>query len=1648
MPLLISLSLLLAPSSAPLEEPAHASLRLEAGDRICLLGGALAERMQHHGWLETELHTRLPELRLTVRNLGFGADELTVHQRSMNFGKMPEDGMASNLANGRFVPWDRYLARCDADVVWAFFGYNESFAGLEGLEKFESDLESFIDHVKVQEYSGDRPTRLVLFSSTPFEESGDPNLPDAEIQNTRIRSYNQVIAKVAAEKGVGFVDVFDPMLSRFALDERLRTINGIHLNDLGNSDLADVIVKAVAPERQSSLPPGGLREAVLHKNLLWHNRYRATDGYNVHGGRSRQVYASSRTGERFANFDVLQREMEYLEELATRWDARIHGLAHGEDLPVDTENLPPLIEVETNKLGPGPDGSHLYTSGREAIAQMTVAPGTRVELFADEVQFPELVNPVQMAWDPAGRLWVAAWPTYPHWRPDQPLDDKLLVLEDLDGDGRADECTVFADDLHNPTGIEFWNGGVFVACAPDLLFLKDTDGDGRADHRERVLHGLSSADTHHAANSFVLGPDGALYFQEGTFHMTQIESPYGPVRNTNGCVWRYEPRTHRVERYIPYNYANPHGHVFDEFGQDFMTDGTGNVNYYCLPFSGHLPEPQKHGGYFSFFQQRSRPCAATEMLYSRHFPEENWGSYLIANVIGFRGIFQYKVVDDGSGFGAVEMDPLVQSSDLNFRPADIEVGPDGAVYFLDWHNAIIGHLQHHIRDPSRDMRHGRVYRVVHEGRPLLERPAIAGEPTEEVVAQLGSDEYRTRYAARIELSARDTDEVLAHALAWIQGLDPDGPDHGRHHLEALWLHLQHNRVSRPLLLDALGHDDPRVRAAATRVVRCSRHLLPDALELLAGSAVDEHPRVRLEAVVAASFFEDARAASVALTSLDAPTDKFLDYALRETMRALEPHWKEALRSGEPIAANQPAGIEYLMSRVGPEELVHLPRTGPVLEALMTRGGIAKEDRLSAARELAASRGTGLGEVLLDTLGRIDGGMQGGSARALRELGDVLLTLPPSDAPDPARVADLAQTGRTLAGRTLGYATWLTLYGDTGAAWSAASGSVQGLEAFLAALPQVTDEDLLGSLHPNVRPLMFGLPGELQEDADEAGAGSGLDLAYFIPPPPDARLETLLSRPATSTHVAERIDLSLPTGRPDAFGLLFTGTIHVPATGEYTFFTNSDDGSRLYVDGVEVVENDGSHAMRERSGAVSLTAGAHALAVTYYDSGGGEGLSVSWKGPGIEKQSIPAEVLGRGRVDGIRGRAIIAMARIPGHDAGKLADAGQLLASATLLGPTADLLKSLDPDRLPPEGVEEVLDSLGGQIASLPENLRTAADVLAALEIGRELASTLEEDRAQAALERLDGLGGSVVLVRTLPHQMLYDLREFWVESGEPVTMVFQNNDVVPHNIVIGSPGTMTEIGEAAEALAAESDAERRSYVPDHPGVLYHTDLLYPGESQRLTFTAPDTPGNHPFFCTYPGHWRVMNGVLRVVNELPPEVQMERRTTGTSAAPPRKFVADWGLDDLAPLLVDGWQADHSRARGRAVFHEAGCAKCHSQETGIEIGGPDLAQMREKYKGAEFLRHILQPSEVIVPGYEFTIFVTDDGVPVTGRVVEEGQESLQVVTALLAPEQITIVDKLDIKERITSPLSPMPSGLLSTFTEEEILDLLSFLEEEIQ
>ena len=673
-------------------------VKFEKGEHLCIIGNTLAQRMMHDGALEALIYSRFPQHELVIRNLGFSGDEIDRGKRlrSMSYGS-PDEWLSASAPcpqpnkqpNKQDVDENRFeLVGTKADVIFAFFGYNESFAGEKGLAQFKAQLDGELKHMLAQKYNGKGAPRIVLFSPIAQQDLKDPNLPNGEANNARLALYTAAMAEVTKGTAVAFVDLFTPTKALFASAGPL-TINGIHLNEKGNKAVAEIIDKALFGEaKPDEAILAKIVAAVRDKNRHWFMRYQTTDGYSTYGDRAFLSFTDGQT-----NYVVLQRELKIIDVLVANREKVIWALAQGQDAKPDDSNTPPFIPVKTNKPGAGPNGTHIYLSGEEEMKHFKLGAGLKAQLFASEAEFPELIAPVQMAFDTKGRLWAAVWPSYPHWTPKQPLQDKLLIFEDTNGDGKADVCKTFAGDLSNPTGFEFWNGGVIVAQGPEILFLKDTNGDDKYDVRETIIHGVDTADTHHTSNSFVLDPGGALYMQEGTFHHSQVESPWGPpARCANGGVFRYEPRTQKFEVYVSYGFANPHGHVFDRWGQDFVTDGTGAQTYQGGAFSGQVDFPHKHGGLKTVYQQRTRPCPATEILSSSHFPPEWQGDLLVGNVIGFQGILQYHVEDRDSGFQASEKEPIVSSNDPNFRPSDLEIGADGDLYFTDWQNTIIGHM--------------------------------------------------------------------------------------------------------------------------------------------------------------------------------------------------------------------------------------------------------------------------------------------------------------------------------------------------------------------------------------------------------------------------------------------------------------------------------------------------------------------------------------------------------------------------------------------------------------------------------------------------------------------------------------------------------------------------------------------------------------------------------------------------------------------------------------------------------------------------------------------------------------------------------------------------------------------------------------------
>jgi azurin len=827
LPTLLAL-LAIALPAAPIPGSA-AAFEFRADDRIALIGNALGERMQFDGWTETLLQAAQPDKRLVFRNLSFPGDQVAKRPRSQGY-----------------TPTEDYLKLVGADVIFVFFGHNESFAGAGGVAAFQAELEKMAAAYKALKPNGESEPRLVFFSPIAHEDLGNPNLPDGRAHNDQLALYADATRAAATASGSFFVDLFGPTRDLYAAESEPLTINGVHLNERGHRLVAGVIARALLGAAVSDQGRESLRQAVLDKDWHWFNRYRATDGNDIWGGRSTLKFVNDQT-----NAEVLQHELTMFDVMTANRDALVWARAAGSEHRVDDSNVPAPVPVVSNVGGGSKsssaekEGTLTYLSGEEAIAKMTVPEGFRVNLFADEARFPELVNPVQMAVDPKGRIWVAAWGTYPMWEPLKPMTDKILILPDDDADGVADRCVTFAE-VHNPSALEFWNGGLLVVSQPNLLFLKDTDGDDVADERHVILSGIGSEDTHHGANGFVHGPDGGIYWQSGIFLVNNFEHPWGPSLSSGSSgMYRFDPRRFTITFHAA-NSPNPHGISFDRWGYHFATDGT----------SGNAFQVRPEGRGFKMHEllkKQVRPVPANGVVSSANFPDDYQQDFLICNTIGFLGIKRYDLDRDGHSFTETrkekvkQKDPetgeektvevekqvqrefrfgeiwgtpagdLVASSDKNFRPTDLEFGQDGALYFADWQNVIIGHMQHNVRDPNRDKKHGRVYRMIHTGKPLQEPVRIAGEPIPALLDLLAHPVDGVRYRTRLELSGRNTEEVLAALAEWTKRFDPAKAEDAHPLLEALWIHQQHNRKNSQLLGALLKSPEPHARKAAETV---------------------------------------------------------------------------------------------------------------------------------------------------------------------------------------------------------------------------------------------------------------------------------------------------------------------------------------------------------------------------------------------------------------------------------------------------------------------------------------------------------------------------------------------------------------------------------------------------------------------------------------------------------------------------------------------------------------------------------------------------------------------------------------------------------------------------------------------------------------
>jgi putative heme-binding domain-containing protein len=575
----------------------------------------------------------------------------------------------------------------------------------------------------------------------------------------------------------------------------------------------------------------------------------------------------------------------------------------------------------------------------------TVAPGFEVTLWAAD---PLLAKPIQMNWDPQGRLWIASSEHYPQIKPGEKANDKIIVLEDTNGDGKADKTTVFADGLLIPTGLEPGDGGVYVANSTELVHLSASKPGQKADKKRVLLSGFGTEDTHHIIHTFRWGPDCRLYFNQSIYIHSHVETPSGVKRLNAGGIWKFNPDKTELDIFAR-GWVNSWGHAFDKYGQSLATDGAGGegINH-AIPGAYYLTSQGPHAQRILHGMNPGSPkYCGLEVVSGRHFPDD-WQGDVITN--DFRGhrVCRFKLQDDGSTFAAREMTEVIKSNHPAFRPIDVKMGPDGALYIADWYNPIIQHGEVDFRDERRDKTHGRIWRVTAKNRDLVKPPKLVGATVPELLEQLKAPEQWTRQQAKRVLKEMGAEKVLPDLRKWVETLDKEDEVS---HLEANWVRIacddvlpmtavEHLRSpnAAPAVIRSLVYDLERPKPAnPTSAAKAWEFNYLAAQIRLKLAIVSDNPRERLEAIRCLPLLKEAKAVETALAALDKPMDRTLDYALWLTVRELEPYWMPEFQAGKLTFGGDAKKLAFALNAVGNKDTVK-----PVL-ALIDGGKVPKEN---------------------------------------------------------------------------------------------------------------------------------------------------------------------------------------------------------------------------------------------------------------------------------------------------------------------------------------------------------------------------------------------------------------------------------------------------------------------------------------------------------------------------------------------------------------------------------------------------------------------------------------------------------------------------------------------------------------------------------
>ncbi|MEJ1237471.1 PVC-type heme-binding CxxCH protein [Chryseolinea sp. T2] len=524
-------------------------------------------------------------------------------------------------------------------------------------------------------------------------------------------------------------------------------------------------------------------------------------------------------------------------------------------------------------------------TAEEELKGFILPPGFEIQLFASE---PDIEKPMNITFDAKGRLWVTSSFEYPFPMIGKTGTDKLTILEDTDGDGKADKFTRVSDTLNIPIGILPLADGALSFSVPNLYRYFDNNHDDQMEQSKFLLGPFGYQDTHGMVSNFIRGYDGWVHACHGFTNYSKFAGTDGDsIILVSGNTFRFNTNGSRVEQ-LTFGQVNPFGLVFDAYGYVYSTDSHSSPLYQLIrsgdyPHFGKMSNMGFGPDMKSLKDEATSLCGITQYA-DVLFPEEFQNSFFIGDVVNSR-VHRYSFTWKGSSpVGKSEVD-FIKSEDPWFRPVNIKLGPDGALYVADFYNAIIGHYEVSLNHPKRDRQRGRIWRITYKGKKN-ERRDLTKSTLDELIKALDADNLPLRMAATDQITDRlgnESTEALVKVLS--------NPSGSRQYVHALWALHRLDKLSGNDLQKAVTSPDTLIRLHAFRVL-LERPASDGFYDVIASGLSDPNPHVRRSATEAVVKYPTVKSIESTLALLEKTPQDFdthLYYTARLALRNMLRH---------------------------------------------------------------------------------------------------------------------------------------------------------------------------------------------------------------------------------------------------------------------------------------------------------------------------------------------------------------------------------------------------------------------------------------------------------------------------------------------------------------------------------------------------------------------------------------------------------------------------------------------------------------------------------------------------------------------------------------------------------------------------------------